>query len=96
MRGMYGNVIRISLMNIARTDVDPFLELLDHSRSACRATASGKARQKPRVTGSNIAGTLTSNGTVVPAREPLVADVLIEGDEIREVRPALRSMPPPQ
>jgi hypothetical protein len=31
-------------MNIARTDVDQFIELLDHSLSACRATASKKAR----------------------------------------------------
>ena len=42
--GMYGNVIRISPpMNIT-TDVDQFIELLDRSLSARRATASGKAR----------------------------------------------------
>lgn len=58
-------------MNMARSDVDQFIELLDHSLSACRATASGTARRKPRVTGTNIAGTLTLNGTVVPAREAL-------------------------
>jgi hypothetical protein len=38
---------------------------------------------------------LTSNGNV-PVREYLVADVLIEGDEIREVRPVFRSMQPPR
>jgi 4-aminobutyrate aminotransferase-like enzyme len=42
---MYGNVMRVSPpMNIAHTEVDQFIELLDHSLPACRATASGKAR----------------------------------------------------
>ena len=30
-----------------------------------------------------MAGTLTSSGTVVPVREALVADLLIEGKQIR-------------
>jgi hypothetical protein len=46
---VYGNVIRISPpMNIASTDVDQFIELLDHSLSACRATASGKPGKSAR------------------------------------------------
>jgi 4-aminobutyrate aminotransferase len=42
--GMYGNVIRVTPpMNIGRTDVDHFIELLDKSLTACGAMA-GSAR----------------------------------------------------
>lgn len=61
-------------MNTARTDVDQFIEFLDHSLSACGATAFGKTPIKPRVTGTNIASTLTSSGTV-PVREALAARI---------------------
>lgn len=40
--GMFGNVIRISPpMNIARSDVDQFLALMDKSFAACAAMAAG-------------------------------------------------------
>ena len=40
--GMFGNVIRISPpMNIARSDVDQFLTLLDKSLASCGAVAAG-------------------------------------------------------
>jgi 4-aminobutyrate aminotransferase len=43
--GMFGNVIRLSPpMNIARTDVDQFLTLLDKSLAACAAVAAGSSR----------------------------------------------------
>ncbi|SPE41715.1 Aminotransferase (fragment) [Candidatus Sulfopaludibacter sp. SbA3] len=43
--GMYGNVIRLSPpMNIARSDVDQFLGLLDKSLAVCGAVAPGSAR----------------------------------------------------
>jgi len=43
--GMYGNVIRLSPpMNIGRSDVDQFIELLDRSLAACGAAAAGRAR----------------------------------------------------
>jgi 4-aminobutyrate aminotransferase-like enzyme len=43
--GMYGNVIRLSPpMNITRTDVDQFIELLDKSLVACGAVAAGGSR----------------------------------------------------
>jgi len=43
--GMYGNVIRISPpMNVARSDVDQFLTLLDKSLAACGAMAAGGVR----------------------------------------------------
>ena len=43
--GMYGNVLRITPpMNVGRTDVDQFLELLDKSLLACAATVAGWAR----------------------------------------------------
>ncbi len=41
--GMYGNVVRISPpMNVGRADVDQFIELLDRSLAACRATAAAR------------------------------------------------------
>jgi 4-aminobutyrate aminotransferase-like enzyme len=43
--GMYGNVLRISPpMNVGRSDVDQFIELLDHSLAACGATTAGRAK----------------------------------------------------
>src|SRR6185437_5775487 len=40
--GMYGNVIRISPpMNIARSDVDQFLSLMDKCLTSCTAKAAG-------------------------------------------------------
>jgi 4-aminobutyrate aminotransferase-like enzyme len=43
--GMYGNVIRLSPpMNITRTDVDQFIDLLDKSLVACGAVAAGGSR----------------------------------------------------
>src|SRR5581483_4624417 len=43
--GMYGNVIRISPpMNIGRSDVDQFIEVLDRSLAVCAATTSGRAK----------------------------------------------------
>lgn len=43
--GMYGNVIRISPpMNIGRSDVDQFIERLDHSLAVCGTAASGRAK----------------------------------------------------
>src|SRR5262249_15721978 len=36
--GMFGNVLRVSPpMNVGRSDVDQFLQLLDHSLTACSA-----------------------------------------------------------
>ena len=43
--GLYGNVIRVTPpMNIGRTDVDNFIELLDKSLTAVTAAAVGSAR----------------------------------------------------
>jgi 4-aminobutyrate aminotransferase-like enzyme len=43
--GLYGNVIRVTPpMNIGRSDVDRFIELLDKSLAACGAMAAGSAR----------------------------------------------------
>lgn len=43
--GMFGNVIRMSPpMNIGRTDVDQFIELLDAAFASCSAIAAGGAR----------------------------------------------------
>jgi 4-aminobutyrate aminotransferase len=43
--GMYGNVIRISPpMNIGRSDVDQFIEILDRSLAVCAATTAGRAK----------------------------------------------------
>lgn len=43
--GMFGNVVRITPpMNIARADVDQFIEILDKSLVACGAVAAGSAR----------------------------------------------------
>ncbi len=43
--GMYGNVLRISPpMNVGRTDVDQFLELLDRSLAMCEAPVARGAR----------------------------------------------------
>jgi len=43
--GMYGNVLRISPpMNVGKTDVDQFIELLDHSLEACSAMAAGSVK----------------------------------------------------
>jgi len=40
--GMFGNVIRMSPpMNIGRTDVDQFIELLDKAFTVCGAVAAG-------------------------------------------------------
>jgi 4-aminobutyrate aminotransferase len=43
--GMYGNVLRISPpMNVGRSDVDQFIQLLDKSLAAATATVAGSAR----------------------------------------------------
>jgi len=43
--GMYGNVIRLSPpMNIGRSDVDQFAELLDRSLAVCGTAAAGRSR----------------------------------------------------
>jgi 4-aminobutyrate aminotransferase len=43
--GMYGNVLRISPpMNIGRSDVDQFIELLDKSLASCGAMTAGSVR----------------------------------------------------
>ncbi len=43
--GMYSNVLRISPpMNVGRTDVDQFIELLDKSLAVCGVVAAGSAR----------------------------------------------------
>jgi 4-aminobutyrate aminotransferase len=43
--GMYGNVLRISPpMNVGRSDVDQFIELLDKTLSAVGAVAAGRGR----------------------------------------------------
>jgi 4-aminobutyrate aminotransferase-like enzyme len=43
--GLYGNVIRVTPpMNIGRSDVDQFIELLDRSLAACGAMTAGSAR----------------------------------------------------
>jgi 4-aminobutyrate aminotransferase len=43
--GMYGNVLRMSPpMNVGKSDVDQFIELLDHSLEACSAMAAGGVR----------------------------------------------------
>jgi 4-aminobutyrate aminotransferase len=43
--GMYGNVLRVSPpMNVDKSDVDQFVELLDHSLEACSAMAAGGVR----------------------------------------------------
>src|SRR5712692_8433724 len=43
--GMFGNVVRITPpMNIGRSDVDQFIEMLDKSLVACGAMAGGSAR----------------------------------------------------
>ena len=43
--GMYGNVLRVSPpMNVGKSDVDQFVELLDHSLEACSAMAAGGVR----------------------------------------------------
>jgi 4-aminobutyrate aminotransferase-like enzyme len=43
--GLYGNVIRVTPpMNIGRTDVDHFIEMLDRSLAACAAMTAGSAR----------------------------------------------------
>ena len=43
--GMYGNVIRISPpMNIARADVDQFIELLDRSLAVCGAVSPARVK----------------------------------------------------
>src|SRR5262249_23938212 len=42
--GMFGNVLRLSPpMNIGRSDVDQFIELLDRSLAVCGAIAAGSA-----------------------------------------------------
>jgi len=42
--GMYGNVLRISPpMNVGRSDVDQFVELLDRSLAACASVVAGRA-----------------------------------------------------
>jgi 4-aminobutyrate aminotransferase-like enzyme len=43
--GMYGNVIRLSPpMNIGRSDVDQFVELLDRSLAVCGTVTAGRSR----------------------------------------------------
>jgi 4-aminobutyrate aminotransferase-like enzyme len=43
--GMYGNVLRISPpMNVGRSDVDQFIQLLDRSLAACASAVAGRAR----------------------------------------------------
>jgi 4-aminobutyrate aminotransferase-like enzyme len=43
--GMYGNVLRISPpMNVGRSDVDQFIQLLDKSLAAATAAVAGSAR----------------------------------------------------
>jgi 4-aminobutyrate aminotransferase-like enzyme len=42
---MYGNVLRISPpMNVGRSDVDQFIQLLDRSLAACASAVAGRAR----------------------------------------------------
>jgi 4-aminobutyrate aminotransferase-like enzyme len=42
---MYGNVLRISPpMNVGRSDVDQFIQLLDKSLAAATAAVAGSAR----------------------------------------------------
>ncbi len=43
--GMFGNVLRLSPpMNVGRTDVDQFIELLDRSLAVCGAVTAGRSR----------------------------------------------------
>ena len=43
--GMYGNVLRISPpMNVGRSDVDQFIELLDKTLAACGSMVAGGVR----------------------------------------------------
>ena len=43
--GMYGNVLRCSPpMNIGRSDVDRFIEVLDASLAACSTMAAGSVK----------------------------------------------------
>jgi 4-aminobutyrate aminotransferase-like enzyme len=43
--GMFGNVLRVTPpMNVGRTDVDQFIEVLDKSLAACSAAVATGAR----------------------------------------------------